>query len=53
MMLLEWMMEFADEFLFKRQTYALSVSYVDLYLSQQRNLAVKPLVTIRMLRVSL
>jgi|JI102314A2RNA_FD_contig_21_20478889_length_1012_multi_3_in_0_out_0_3 hypothetical protein len=34
MMLLEWMMEFSDEFLFKRQTFALAVSYIDLYLTK-------------------
>lgn len=41
MMLLEWMQEFSDEFLFKRQTYYLAIYYVDLYLTKQKNIPLK------------
>ena len=41
MMLLEWMQEFSDEFLFKRATYYLAIHYVDMFLTRVSDLPAK------------
>jgi hypothetical protein len=38
MMLIDWMQEFSDEYLFKRTTFYLAVFYVDFYLTKVKNI---------------